>query len=274
MKLRRWKVRKMSILSGGYGQTWLFVHGIPGSGLRWEAVARQVGDHYRVIVPDLLGFGESDDAGHDWYFEGQARALKALLDAQKVRQLYIAAHDFGVPVTLTFLRLFPDVPVKGLVLADAHVFSDTFDDAPLSLRIGHLLGKQPWFTWLLFGTLPGAWLIHRLYTYNKSTFPWSKLAAQLTPTGMHTAWRIANRIGRSFKADYEQIESVLPRVTCPVLILWGRSDPVAHPYTGERLRAVLRYARLKVYDNSGHFIPEEIPDFVARDILAYFDGAK
>jgi len=270
MKLRRWKVRKTSILSGGYGETWLFVDGIPGSGLRWQAVAKQVGDHYRVIAPDLLGFGESDDSGGDWYFEGQAHNLKVLLDALKVKQCFIAAHDFGVPVTLTFLRLFPDVVVKGLVIADAHVFSDTFDDAPLSLRVGQLLGKQ--FTWLLFGTVIGVWLMYTMYTYNKSSFPWSRMAAQLTPNGMRTARLIAERIGRNFKSDYEQVESVLPRITCPVLILWGRGDPAAQPYTGERLRAVLPNAQLKVYDNSGHFVPEEVPDAVARDMLAYFHG--
>lgn len=260
----------MSFVVGGQGTPFVLIHGMPGCGLRWEPVGRKLAEHYQVIIPDLLGFGESGTAGDDYYMEGQARALKALLDGSRVDELYLGLHDFGVPVGLTLIRLFPDLNVKGLVICDAHVFSDTFRQAPFSLRVGAALGRRQTFTHFLFGTELGLRMMHNLYTKNKIAFPWARFRSEINPQSMETAARIAMRIGEHFVEDYEAVESVLLNLTARTLILWGASDPVALPTTARRLNYVIRHSAVKVYEDSGHFLPEERPEEVARDIIAYF----
>ncbi len=50
----------MRVHVGGEGPTVLAIHGLGGSGRYWQGLAERVGDRYRVIAPDLAGFGASD----------------------------------------------------------------------------------------------------------------------------------------------------------------------------------------------------------------------
>lgn len=59
-RLDRRTERGMSYLTGGEGPPVVFLHGIPGSALTWETVATWMQEQYRVIVPDLRGFGQSE----------------------------------------------------------------------------------------------------------------------------------------------------------------------------------------------------------------------
>ena len=68
-----------SYLTGGEGPAVVFLHGIPGSALTGSEVATRLQDEYRVVVPDLRGFGESDPPTCDYYMEGQARGIADLL---------------------------------------------------------------------------------------------------------------------------------------------------------------------------------------------------
>lgn len=64
--LTRKKLGRTSYLEGSTGTPILFLHGFPGSAYSWEAAARILLEkhpgRYRAIIPDLLGFGESDAA--------------------------------------------------------------------------------------------------------------------------------------------------------------------------------------------------------------------
>ncbi len=120
-----------SYLTGGEGPTLVFLHGIPGSALTWEAVAVRLRELYRVIVPDLRGFGHSAPPDEDYYLKGQARAIKELLAALDVTDFGLVTHDFGGPFGLTMMRLFPDLTVRALVLSCTNVFTDTYVPPPL-----------------------------------------------------------------------------------------------------------------------------------------------
>lgn len=68
-----------TFLTGGEGPPTVFIHGLSGSALTWEAVATRMQEQYRIIVPDRRGFGQSEPPVGDSYMEGQARAIKELL---------------------------------------------------------------------------------------------------------------------------------------------------------------------------------------------------
>lgn len=75
-QLDRRTIDGTSFLTGGEGPPVLFLYGIPGSAHTWEEVATRMRDQYRVIAPDLRGFGHSDPPTGDYYMDGQARAIK------------------------------------------------------------------------------------------------------------------------------------------------------------------------------------------------------
>jgi pimeloyl-ACP methyl ester carboxylesterase len=115
-----------SYLTAGEGSTVVFLHGIPGTAFTRDSVATRMQDQYEVIVPDLRGFGQSDPPASDYYMEGQARAIKELLETLSVEEFSLVSHDFGGPVGLTMMRLFPDLAVQELVLSNTNLFTDTF----------------------------------------------------------------------------------------------------------------------------------------------------
>jgi pimeloyl-ACP methyl ester carboxylesterase len=138
-----------SFLTGGAGPPVVLLHGIPGSALTWEAVAGRMVDQYRVVVPDRHGFGQSEPPVGDDYMAGQARAITELLDALGIGECSLVTHDFGGPVGLTVMGLFPDLSVPELVLSSTNVFTDT--SVPPPLRVA----KIPVLNTLAFQLLVG-----------------------------------------------------------------------------------------------------------------------
>lgn len=123
----------ISFLDAGSGPPVLMLHGIPGSALTWAGVGSRLNDRYRVIMPDLAGFGSSDAPAGDYYMDAQADSIQRLLSALSIDDVVLAAHDFGAPVALTLLRRFPALNVRALVIAAANVFTDTYVPPPLRL---------------------------------------------------------------------------------------------------------------------------------------------
>src|SRR3954470_3626153 len=102
---------------GGTGPALLLVHGFPTTRRLWSGVMpRLVEAGFRVIAPDLLGYGESAGDG-DGGMRRQARELLALLDELAIETAFVVAHDVG---TAAAQILTVDAPgrVQGLVLMD------------------------------------------------------------------------------------------------------------------------------------------------------------
>ncbi|MEM8839254.1 MAG: haloalkane dehalogenase [Pseudomonadota bacterium] len=91
------------------GRAVVFVHGLPFSSYIWRNVTAALpkGD-YRLIAPDLAGFGDST-AGEGLYgVDDQARHLKAFLDALKVSDVTLVGHDWGAGIALIYAGENPD----------------------------------------------------------------------------------------------------------------------------------------------------------------------
>ena len=270
-RLQRQKVGDLSVLVGGAGSPFLFLHGIPGSAHAWSKVGEILVDHFRVIIPDLLGFGESDLPADDYYLESQARALRQLLVELGIERLYLAGHDFGGPTAITLMRLFPELTIKGLVLSNTNLFTDTFIPPPLRLASVPVLGS--FFFRMIAGNTLGLGLMYLAATRQKSEATWQQYKAHLTPAGMEFTWRIFRRSLANLKTNYQAVQARLPQITCPTLILWGASDPFFGVAVGERSRGAIPNANLRIYERTGHFVPEEQPAWVAQDIREFFCNA-
>lgn len=267
--LDRSKEGEISFLRGGEGEPFLFLHGIPGSAFVWEKVGAILATHFQVIAPDLLGFGQSGVPHDDYYMETQAEALGQFLANQKIKSFYLCGHDFGGPVAVTLMRLFPNLPVKGLVLSATNMFTDTY--VPPPLRVAGV----PWLNTLVFKAMAGNSLGLRLMylaaTQDKQAASWEKFKRHLTPSGMNLTWRIFQRSLADLKTNYQAVEAMLPQLNLPTLILWGDKDPFFAASVAERTRQAIPGSTLKIYKNTGHFVPEERPICMAQDIKEFFE---
>jgi pimeloyl-ACP methyl ester carboxylesterase len=263
----RQKSGQISFLSGGQGKVILFLHGIPGSSQTWIRVAGQLSDNYKVLLPDLIGFGHSEQPAGDYYLKAQATALRELLEAQEITELYLAGHDFGGPVAITLLAMSPQLRILGLVLAATNVFTDTY--VPLPLR----LARIPLLNSVVFGAMVGnrigLRLLYLAATKNKAAATWSQFQDHLTPSGVDFTRRIFQRSLADLKGNYQAVEDTLAQIDMPTLVLWGDKDPFFSVEVATRIQAAVPGAELKIYPATGHFVPEERPDDVARDMQAF-----
>lgn len=140
-QLQRLQQGPHSFLTSGEGEPLLLLHGIPGSALTWEQAGSLLSERFRVIIPDLRGFGRSEALVGDFYMEAQAHSLYEFLNGLGIQRLSIGAHDFGGPVAFTLMRLFPDLYVRTLIVSATNLFTDTYIPPPLRLAAVPVLGN-------------------------------------------------------------------------------------------------------------------------------------
>ena len=252
----------------GAGPAVLLLHGIPGSGRCWDQAAALVSARADVLVPDLLGFGDSARPAELSALRatGQAEALSDALEALGVTEATVVGHDFGGPVALSLTAHRPDLFV-GLGLLATNTFRDTPIPIPLSL-----------VTWPVVGRVIAPALFSR-----------ASLAMMLrTGTGKGTHLDRAAYLGdsrqvaairtlfegslRQLDRLYRPVEQALESWSGPTFVAWGDQDPFFSVQQGERTAAAAG-ASLALYPGAGHYLPDERPRQVAAGVLALLDAA-
>lgn len=266
--LQRRKIGALSFLDAGEGAALVLLHGVPGSCLAWEGAVPRLARRFRVIAPDLLGFGESDSPTAGYYMEEQAHAVHALLVALDVDSLYLVGHDFGGPVAITLLRLFPQLHLRGLVLCSTNIFTDTFVPLPLRCARVPILGTAVFK--LMAGTWAGMRMIHRQAAADKQALPWARFRRHLSSRSIDCTRRIFQRSLADLVGNYQAVQDHLPNIASPVLVIWGERDPFFAPSVGERTHRALAGSAYRCYRGVGHFAPEEAPERFADDVEAAF----
>jgi pimeloyl-ACP methyl ester carboxylesterase len=95
---------KISFVDGGQGPALLLIHGIPVWGYLWKDCLEPLAAHFRVIIPDLAGYGYSDQRdSFDRSIKVQARILAGLLNHLQIDKLFVVGHDIGGAVAQRFL---------------------------------------------------------------------------------------------------------------------------------------------------------------------------
>lgn len=265
--MERQQRQGISYFTGGQGTAVLMLHGIPGSAYSWHTVGQRLSEQYRVIIPDLVGFGESEKPAHEFYMEEHAHALADFLEAEHVTECVICVHDFGGPVALTLMRLYPQLRVSALVISNTNLFTDTF--VPLPLKIAKVPGLGWHFYHLAFGTRVGIRMLHLAAAKQKDAAPWDSFRRHLTRNGLRSTAEVFYRSLKDLEGNYRAVEETLKSLDIPVLVLWAGSDPLFGADVGERVAAAVPGAKLIAYPQSGHFVPEEQPDRVSEDITSF-----
>ena len=253
---------RLALRRAGQGDAVLLLHGIPGSGSSWAAVADRLSQHATVLVPDLLGFGGSSRPRElaTLHASGQADALEDALDALALDAVTVVGHDFGGPVGLLLTGRRPSRVVR-LGLLATNAFPDTPVPFPLSLIrrpvLGPLLGP------VLFSRLSQAALL-----WVGAGRPRPRLdraahlgdAAQVRAVGTIFAGSLQN-----MDRLYGPVRHRLENWTGPTMVAWGDRDPFFPVTQGARTAAVAG-TTLTVFPGAGHFLPQERPGEVAAAI--------
>jgi pimeloyl-ACP methyl ester carboxylesterase len=246
-------------LEGGRGAPLMLLHGFGGNKDNFTRVARYLTPHYRVIIPDHIGFGESSHpAQADYAPRAQAERLRALARKLGAEKLHLGGNSMGGHIALTYAALYPK-EVESLWLLDA---AGVWSAPPSELRkeIAES-GKNP------------------MIVANEDEF--AKLVALVTAKPLFiprplldvmAQERIRNREleKRIFKQlTDDSVEERIRGLAIPSLVVWGQQDRVLHPGSAGILQMLLIKSEVIMMPGVGHMPMLEEPEQCALDYLRF-----
>ena len=118
-------MNKIVFSESGQGNTVIFLHGFCESKELWKNFESHLSSDFRVISPDLPGFGESRPMpGDNWSLEDVANSLKQWTDDQGLDKFTLIGHSLGGYIALAFAKNYPD-KLDAIGLFHSSIFEDT-----------------------------------------------------------------------------------------------------------------------------------------------------
>ena len=108
------KDKKLAYIDEGKGDAIVFIHGNPASSYLWRNIAPNFIKSHRIIVPDLIGMGDSEKLGgvdnSEYSFNGHYNFLdEFLIKLNLGEKINLVIHDWGCGLGLKFARLHPEI---------------------------------------------------------------------------------------------------------------------------------------------------------------------
>jgi pimeloyl-ACP methyl ester carboxylesterase len=257
----------------------ILLHGFPDSSAVWEQLTPMlVAGGYRVIAPDLRGFGETDMPARvaDYAIEtGAAPDVIAILDALKIPRAHLVGHDFGAPVAWRLAALTPTRFLSLAALSVGHMRAFLNAGAEQKRRSFYILVHQ------LRGVCE--WLYRRddwalLRRHWDGARDPDETIRLLSRPGRLTAglnWYRANASLARMLAPPREGALGPERVSLPTLGVWSAgekylveeqmvrsADYVDGPWT---------YARI---EKASHWLQEDAPEELSKLLLGHWRAAE
>lgn len=268
---------------GGSGPAMVLVHGLGGSHVNWVAVAPRLAEHYRVLVPDLAGFGLTPPLGRSASVGANARLLEGLL-ARLGEPAVLVGNSMGGLVSMLAAAHAPG-SVRALVLVDSSL------PTPLTRRPNLVVLAS--FAAYSVPRLGEAYVRRRaarlgpermvdetmkLCTVDPARIPRDALEAQYEmarrrrafPYSLDAYLEAARSIVRTL-AQRRRFTALMRSMAMPVLMVHGDHDRLVDVAAA---RAALRTCpswQLEVYEGYGHIPMLEAPDRLVESVLRFGD---
>lgn len=257
---------KVSYVVHGEGTPLLLIHGIPVWGYLWKDCLELLSQHFQLIIPDLVGYGYSDQRDcFDRSIKVQSQIISKLLEFLNVENLLVAGHDIGGAVAQRFVVDNLE-KVQKWVLIDS-VLYDSWPAEPM-VRLGN-----PQLHYRTHGDELALKFIERLPDgfYHREKASKELLEGWMAPyaTEEGKLSLIRNAAALNTNHTMELIDD-LKKLTLPLLLLWGAKDQFQPLSSAERFKKEFPETQLRVISDSDHFLPFEKAEEAAQILIEFF----
>ncbi|MGH8212762.1 MAG: alpha/beta fold hydrolase [Rhodanobacteraceae bacterium] len=257
---------RWSYYEGGKGPTLLLLHGYGDSKEVWLPMAQYLTPNFRVIIPDLPGWGDSSrDTDADYDYTAQADRLRAFMQELNLGGVAVAGHSMGGAIAGVYASKYPQ-DVGALVLIDST--GSPFPDNAFMREVG--AGHNP----LAIASRAD---FERVAMLGLENPPWLPPRFKDVRVARARADRaFDDRVFRQLMAPDQRdiLANALPKVTAPTLAIWCRQDKIIDISALDAIRANLTAApKISVteFNGCGHMSilerPREVADTIARFVL-------
>ena len=257
----------------------LLLHGFPTSSFQFRELIPRLADKYRVIAPDLPGFGFTEvpaERNYTYTFDSLAKSIEAFTDALALQRYALYIFDFGAP---TGLRLAVSRPerVTAIFSQNGNAYEEGLGEtwAPL---------KQYWND----ETAENREMVRKLLGTDGIRFQYFHGVpnpASIAPESYTLDTALIGRPGNmeiqlDLHLDYRNNIPVYPKFheyfrqyKPPLMAIWGKNDPFFIPAGAEAYKKDLPSASIRFVD-SGHFALETHVDEIAEGMRELFESAR
>jgi pimeloyl-ACP methyl ester carboxylesterase len=270
---------RFHIAEAGSGEPLVMLHGWPQHWYEWRHQIPELAKRYRVICPDLRGFGWSDAPPTGYDKETLARDMVNVLDALGLDRVKLIGHDWGGWCGFLICLEHPERIERFMALNIPPPWGKT------DLRTFAAIWRF-WYQGLLATPL-GRWVLEnrpgfvgymlRGTSTNKEAFSDDELDAFTEPLREPARANATVQLYRTFLLrEFSKIARGAyagKRLTTPTLLLFGTQDFAISPAFLRGYEPYVEDFTLELVPDAGHFIEEEKPQLVTERALEFF-GAE
>lgn len=240
-------------LGSATGPAVVLVHGLGGRAQDWQKLAPYlVNAGYRVFLPDLPGYGESErPANFSYSVPDEAKIVVGFMDAMSLKQADLGGWSMGgwivqlvandYPERVRHLMLFDSAGIYEKPAWDTRLFTPATAEELAQLDV--LLMPHP-------PKIPGF------------------VANDILRTSHSHAW-IIRRALNSMWQGHDTTDDILPKLKMPILIVWGAEDQITPLSQGERMHRLVPQSEFEVFPGCGHLAPNDCSGQIGPRIVAF-----
>jgi pimeloyl-ACP methyl ester carboxylesterase len=246
----------------------LMIHSGGFTSRQWRRLGDLLTPRYRVLAPDLLGYGESGPwpDGEPFHFSQDLLFLESLLDERK-EAAHVVGHSYGGFLALQLALRRPEL-VRSLAVYDPVAFGILDEPADASVRSSLDRVKPVWEP-----DASGAdeqWLREFVDWWNGEG-AWSRLTEETRGAFRTMGWKVFHEV-MSLLADRTD-RATYAKITVPTLVLGGALSPATERRVVEKLGHALPHATVRFFPGVGHMGPISHASLVNEAIAMHVDAA-
>ena len=243
----------------GAGFPIILVHGHPFNRTMWSPQADFLKSYYRVITPDLRGYGENRFEVEKTSFSTFASDLLELADSLNLKRFVLGGLSMGGQIDLECYRQFPG-RIAALVLADTFAQLDTPERRKLRLVMADRLIAEGMDNYSQ-QELPKMILPEHIDTMPDVAEHVLRMMKTTPPSGAAAALR-----GRAERVDYTPL---LKQIEVPALIVVGDQDNYTPVSDAAFMHERIRNSEMVIIEKAGHMPNLEQPGAFNRAVLDF-----
>jgi len=263
----------------GEGEALICIHGFPSASWDWNWIWPGLTNRYRVIAPDMIGFGFSaKPRDYTYGLMDQATLHERLLERLGVDRAYVLAHNYGDTVAQELLARFEGrtesgpggLDIRGVCFLNGGIIPGEHRPRPMQRLLISPLGP----------------LVARLTNqrgFNRSFSEIFGRNTQPSPDELACFWRLIETNGGRYvlhkliRYMHERIEfkdrwvGALQRARVPLRFVNGPDDPVSGRHMAEAYRRIVPNPDIVLFEGIGHYPQVEAPNKTLDTVLDFFD---
>ncbi|MDE1815521.1 MAG: alpha/beta hydrolase [Thaumarchaeota archaeon] len=231
----------------------ILIHGLGGSAERWLKVIPRLSSKYRVIAPDMIGFGYSDKPSEDYTIDFFAKFLSGFINSTGLKSTILVGTSLGGQIAAHCASINDSVEKIVLVAPSGAMKSPTpAIDAYMmaALYPNHTSAREAFEMMSRSGTVDDFTVSDFV---KRMSMPNAKLAFISSVLGIKNS----------------NIEESLKKIMVPTLVMWGKHDKVIPIQHADQFVSSIKDCTFLELDECGHLPHVEVPDVFSDSVLEF-----